>query len=88
MEKTKTPAADNHQTHAVGVAALLIIQKTLEQLLKHGVITNEQLNEIYKSARQDHQERKHALHEPAVHQWVDHHIQRAAEVHWPPDDIQ
>ena len=86
MDETKTSAMYQH--HAIATAALLIIQKTLEKLVQHGVITSEQLTDIYESIRQEHEERKSVSREPALHEQVGDHIRHAAEGRWPPDDIQ
>jgi hypothetical protein len=88
MDKTKTSGTNQYHAHAVGAAALLILQKTLETLVKHGIITSEQLTEIYESARREHEDKRPAFREVAVHGQIGDHIRHAAEGHWPPDDIQ
>ena len=59
MDTTKTSATYHH--HAVATAALLIIQKTLEKLVQHGVITSDQLTDIYESIRQEHEKMKTSI---------------------------
>jgi len=88
MASSKTSATEQHHSHEMGAAALLIVQKALETLVKHGLITKEQLTEIYESARQEHEQKRHAFRETAVHEKVAKHIRHAGEGHWPPDDIQ
>ena len=88
MARSKTSAREQHHPHAMGAAALLIVQKALETLVKHGLITKDQLTEIYESARQEHEEKRHAFGGAAIHEKVTEHIRHASEGHWPPDDIQ
>jgi len=65
----------------MGAAALLIVQKTLETLVKRRLITPEQLTEIYQSTRPEHEEKKHLFREVAVHEKVAEHLRFAGEVH-------